>query len=182
MHSVGCAWDGRAHFLFGEVTKMDMKHMNSTQKLAFSGVVIALYIVVMYLTQSFAFGQYQVRIATAIYGIAYLFPFLVVPLGLSNLLANMVMGGLGIFDIVGGGIVGLLTAGCCALIGKKKGSPWLVAAPITLIPALGVSLWLHSILGVPYWTLAVSLLVGQLICGIAGALLVQALKKIWRME
>lgn len=160
---------------------MDMKNLNNTQKLAFSGVVIALYIVVMYLTQSFAFGQYQVRIATAIYAVAYLFPFLVVPLGLSNLLSNMVMGGLGFFDIVGGGIVGLLTAGCCALLGKKKLTPWLVIVPITLIPALGVSLWLSGILGIPYWALAGSLLVGQFIAGIAGALLVQALKRIWRI-
>lgn len=160
---------------------MDMKNLNNTQKLAFSGVVIALYIVVMYLTQSFAFGQYQVRIAAAIYAVAYLFPFLVVPLGLSNLLSNMVMGGLGFFDIVGGGIVGLLTAGCCAMLGKKKLTPWLVIAPITLIPALGVSLWLSGILGIPYWALAGSLLVGQFIAGIAGALLVQALKRIWRI-
>ncbi|MBQ9299140.1 MAG: QueT transporter family protein [Clostridia bacterium] len=154
--------------------------MNKTQKLAFSGAVIALYIVVMYLTQSFAFGQYQVRIATAIYAVAYLFPFLVIPLGLSNLLANMVMGGLGFFDIVGGGIVGLLTAGCCALLGKKRITHWAVAIPITLIPALGVSLWLSGLLGIPYWALAASLLVGQFISGMAGALLVQALKKIWR--
>ncbi|MBQ8081559.1 MAG: QueT transporter family protein [Clostridia bacterium] len=161
---------------------MDMKKLSGTQKLTVSGVVMALYIVVMYLTQSFAFGQYQVRIATAIYACAYLFPFLVLPLGLSNLLANMLMGGLGFFDIVGGGAVGVLTALCCALLGKKKASPWWTALPITLIPALGVSLWLSGLLGVPYWTLAASLLVGQAICGGVGALLVKALKKAWRME
>ena len=160
---------------------MDMKNLSKTQKLTLSGAVMALYIVVMYFTQSFAFGQYQVRIATAIYGVAYLFPFLVVPLGLSNLIANMMMGGLGFFDIVGGGLVGLLTAGCCALLGKKRETPWSVVAPITLIPALGVSLWLSGILGVPYWTLAASLLVGQAIAGIAGAVLVNALKKVWKL-
>ena len=64
---------------------MDMKKMNRTHKLALSGMVMAVYIVVMYLTQSFAFLQYQVRIATAIYALAYLFPFLVLPLGVSNL-------------------------------------------------------------------------------------------------
>ena len=136
--------------------------------------------VVMYFTQSFAFGQYQVRIATAIYASAYLFPFLVVPLGLSNLLANMVMGGLGFFDIVGGGLVGLLTAGCCALLGKQRVTEWSVLLPITLIPALGVSLWLSGLLGIPYWTLAASLLVGQAIAGAAGALLLKALKNVWR--
>ena len=159
---------------------MDMKNLSKTQKLTLSGAVMALYIVVMYFTQSFAFGQYQVRIATAIYATAYLFPFLVVPLGLSNLLANMVMGGLGVFDIVGGGLVGLLTAGSCALLGKKRVTPWSVAIPITLIPALGVSLWLSKLIGVPYWALAGSLLVGQAICGVAGAVLVKALKHVWK--
>ena len=159
---------------------MDMKNLNKTQKLTISGAVMAIYIVVMYFTQGFAFGQYQVRIATAIYGAAYLFPFLVVPLGLSNLLANMLMGGLGVFDIVGGGLVGLMTAGCCALLGRKKLSPWLTMLPITLIPALGVSLWLSYLIGVGYWALAASLLVGQAIAGAVGALLVNALKRVWK--
>lgn len=160
---------------------MDMNHLSQTHKITISGVVMAIYIVLMYFTQSFAFGQYQVRIATAIYGAAYLFPFLVIPLGLSNLLSNMLMGGLGFFDIVGGGLAGLATAGACALLGKKGLSPWLTALPITLIPALGVSLWLSGILGVPYWLLAGSLLVGQAIAGVVGAVLVNALKRIWRM-
>ena len=159
---------------------MDMKHLTPTQKLTISGAVMAIYIVVMYFTQSFAFGQYQVRIATAIYGTAYLFPFLVVPLGLSNLLANMVMGGLGVFDIVGGGLVGLLTAGSCALLGKHRITHWSVIAPIMLIPALMVSLWLSRLLNVPYMALAGSLLVGQAICGVVGALLVGALKNVWK--
>ncbi|MBQ8974723.1 MAG: QueT transporter family protein [Oscillospiraceae bacterium] len=153
--------------------------MTKTHKLAFSGIVMALYIVVMYLTQSFAFGQYQVRIATALYSLAYLFEFLVVPLGLSNLLANMVMGGFGFFDIVGGGIVGLLTAGCCALIRRLRLSEYLVIVPITLIPGLGVSAWLSYLLEVPYWAMAASLLVGQFISGVVGMLLVKALKSIW---
>jgi len=155
--------------------KVKIDARQSTQKLAISGVVMAAYIVVMYVTQSFAFGQYQIRIATAIYGLAYLFPFLTVPLGLANLLSNMLMGGLGIFDIVGGGLVGILTAGSCALIGKKKLSPLLVFFPITLIPALGVSTWLSGILNVPYFTLALSLLVGQAVAGAVGTILVKAL-------
>ncbi len=158
----------------------DMKDLSKTQKLTISGAVMAVYIVTMYLTQSFAFGQYQVRIATAIYSAAYLFPFLVVPLGLSNLLSNMIMGGLGVFDIVGGGLVGLATAGACAWLGKRKNPSWLVALPIALIPALVVSIWLSALLGVPYPAMAASLLVGQAICGAVGALLVSALRYVWK--
>ena len=159
---------------------MDIRNLSRTRKLTISAAVMAIYIVLMYFTQSFAFGQYQVRIATAIYAVAYLFPFLVVPLGLSNLLANMLMGGLGVFDIVGGGVVGLLTAGACALLGKRRLSPWLTAIPVTLIPALVVSTWLSKLLGLPYWALAASLLVGQAICGVVGAVLVNALRRVWK--
>ena len=161
---------------------MDMKKMNRTHKLALSGMVMAVYIVVMYLTQSFAFLQYQVRIATAIYALAYLFPFLVLPLGLSNLLSNVLMGGLGVLDIVGGGIVGVLTALCCALIRRLKLNEWLLVVPVTLIPALGVSSYLSGLLGVPYWALASSLLLGQFISGVTGVLLVKALKRTFLRE
>lgn len=161
---------------------LSIRNMNRTHKMIFSAMVIAIYVVVMYFTQNFAFGQYQVRIATAIYSTAYIFPFLIVPLGLSNLLSNMLMGGLGFFDIVGGGLVGIATAGCCALLGRIKAPEWTVIFPVFLIPALGVSLWLSRILGLPYWVLASSLLVGQGIAGIAGFFLVKALKKIWRMQ
>jgi uncharacterized membrane protein len=65
---------------------MNMKQLSGTQKITVSAAAMAIYIVLMSLTQSFAFGQYQVRIATAIYSLAYLFPFLVVPMGLANLL------------------------------------------------------------------------------------------------
>ena len=157
-----------------------MKNFNKTQKLCISGAVMAIYIVLMYMTQSFAFAQFQVRIATAVYSVAYLFPFLVVPLGLANLLSNMLMGGLGFFDIVGGGLVGLLTAGCCAWLGRRRCSPALTALPVTFIPALGVATWLSWLLGLPYAVMAGSLLVGQAISGAAWAMLLCALCRVWK--
>jgi uncharacterized membrane protein len=159
-----------------------MQNPTKTQKLTCSAVVIALYVVLMYLTQSFAFGQYQVRIATALYATAYLFPFLTVPLGLANLLSNLVLGGFGFFDIFGGGLAGILTAGCCALLGKFRCSRWLVILPVALIPALLVSTWLSYLLELPYAAMAASLLVGQIIAGIVGALLVRALWRVWKFN
>lgn len=99
--------------------------MDKTQKLCFSALVIAIYIVLMYLTQSFAFGQYQLRIATAIYSLAYLFSFLVVPLAMANLLSNLLMGGFGFFDIVGGGLVGQFISGIAgALLSSALKKIW----------------------------------------------------------
>lgn len=92
----------------------------SNQKLVFSALCIALYIVVMMCTQSFAFGQYQIHIATALYGLSAIFPFLVLPFGLANVVSNTVMGGLGLPDIIGGFIVGIVTTGIIVLA-KRRG-------------------------------------------------------------
>ena len=85
------------------------KDMDRVQKMTFSAMVIALYVTVLYFTQSFSFGAYQIRIATALYALSYLFPFLVLPLGLANFIANMLFGGLGLLDMFGGCMVGIVT-------------------------------------------------------------------------
>ena len=71
---------------------MELNHMSKTHKLTLSAMMIAIYVVAMYCTQSFAFGAYQIRIATAIYALSYLFPFLVLPLGFANFLSNAQIG------------------------------------------------------------------------------------------
>lgn len=151
-------------------------NMSKTKKLTTSAIVIALYVVIMTVTQSFAFGAVQIRIATTLYALAYLFPFLVLPLGLSNLLSNIILGGLGFFDIVGGGLVGVLTALLVYFVRKYKLSVYLVALPIIFIPGLIVPIWLSAILHVPYGPLALSLCLGQVIPGLLGAYLIKFFK------
>lgn len=148
-----------------------------THKLTISGIVMALYVVIMLITQSFAFMQYQIRIATALYGLGAIFPFLTLPLGLANMLSNILMGGLGLPDAVGGLIAGLLTTGLTALIGKQKWHDALVALPILLIPGLLVPVWLSYLLNIPYIALAPSVLAGQVLPAIVGALMVIVLKQ-----
>ncbi len=158
---------------------MDRK-LSKNQKLTYSAMIMAIYVTVMYFTQSFAFGQYQIRIATAIYGLAYLFPFLVIPMGLSNFIANFLFGGLGVLDMVGGMIVGMVTTALIVCIRKRGWNVKWIALPIVLIPGLGVSTYLSYLLHVPYGALAVSLCIGQLIPSVCGVLLVQVLKKTWK--
>lgn len=152
------------------------ENMSKVQKLTFSAMMIALYAVVMYCTQSFVFGAYQIRIATALYGLSYLFPFLIVPLGLANGLSNL-LGGLGLLDIVGGGIVGLVTTLLIVGIRRKKWNKWLIALPIILVPGLGVATWLSYLLKIPYPLMALNLCVGQILPGICGVLLVKVLER-----
>lgn len=155
------------------------KNFSKTQKLTISAMVMAIYIVVLYFTQSFSFGAYQIRIATALYALAYFCPFLVLPLGLANFIANALFGGLGILDMVGGCLVGMAASGCIAGI-KRFHLPKICIIPvITLIPGLGVATWLSYCLSVPYGALALSLCIGQFVPAVCGCVFVTVLEKRW---
>ena len=154
-------------------------NMTRLQKLTFSAMVMALYIVVLCLTSSFSFGAYQIRIATSLYALAYLFPFLVVPLGLANLLSNMLFGGFGVADMLGGFLVGATTAACIVLIRRKNWSRMLIAVPIVLVPGLGVATYLSYFLNLPYPLMALNLCIGQLLPSVVGVILVKTLGRVW---
>ncbi len=146
--------------------------MKKTKKIAVSGLVIAVYVVLMYFTQSFAFGQYQVRIATGLYALAYHFPFLVIPLGAANLLSNTVMGGLGIYDTLGGFLAGFLTAGGIVILKRFTKNKVVLLLPIAVVPSLLVPIWLSILLNIPYWMLVASVGVGQFISAYTLGLLI----------
>ena len=135
---------------------MVKENMSKVQKLTVSAMVMALYVVVLYFTQSFSFGAYQIRIATALYALAYLFPFLVLPLGFANFIANFLFGGLGLLDWFGGCFVGIIVTAIIVLIRRKGWSRWLMILPIILVPGLGVPSYLSYLLHVPYSVLATS--------------------------
>ena len=149
------------------------------RRLTISAVVLALYVVIMAMTQGFAFGQYQVRLATALYALGALYPFLALPLALANLVSNALLGGLGMLDMLGGFTVGLITTGAVAWIRNRGLSDWFLAVPIVLGPGLLVPIWLSVLLHVPYGVLAVSLVMGQLLPSVLGVLLVKQLAA-WR--
>ena len=153
------------------------QNLSTTQKLTLSALVMALYVAIMFFTQSFAFGQYQIRIATSIYALAAIYPFLILPLALANLLSNLVMGGLGPLDMIGGFCVGILTTSLIVMVKKYNLPNILIAVIITLIPGLGVPVWLSYLLHIPYKILAFSLVIGQVIPGIVGGVLATAMEK-----
>ena len=156
---------------------MVKENMSKVQKLTVSAMVMALYVVVLYFTQSFSFGAYQIRIATALYALAYLFPFLVLPLGFANFIANFLFGGLGLLDWFGGCFVGIIVTAIIVLIRRKGGSRWLMILPIILVPGLGVPSYLSYLLHVPYSVLATSLCIGQSVPAVCGVVLVNVLQR-----
>lgn len=156
---------------------MVKENMSKVQKLTVSAMVMALYVVVLYFTQSFSFGAYQIRIATALYALAYLFPFLVLPLGFANFIANFLFGGLGLLDWFGGCFVGIIVTAIIVLIRRKGWGRWLMILPIILVPGLGVPSYLSYLLHVPYSVLATSLCIGQSVPAVCGVVLVNVLQR-----
>ena len=156
---------------------MVKENMSKVQKLTVSAMVMSLYVVVLYFTQSFSFGAYQIRIATALYALAYLFPFLVLPLGFANFIANFLFGGLGLLDWFGGCFVGIIVTAIIVLIRRKGWSRWLMILPIILVPGLGVPSYLSYLLHVPYSVLATSLCIGQSVPAVCGVVLVNVLQR-----
>mgnify|MGYP000056673036 CR=1 FL=1 len=145
--------------------------LNTTQKLVLSAIMMALYIAILFVSQAISFGAVQMRLATALYGLTYIFPFLVFPISLANAIANS-FGGLGLIDVVS-----FLTTGSIYLIRKAKLSSWFIILPILLVPALVVPIWLSALLKLPYFALVINLLLGQLVPSILGAVLVRELAK-----
>lgn len=152
-----------------------MQTMSKTKKMCFSGILIAMYVVVMYLTQGFAFGQYQMRVATGFYSLAYFFPFLIVPLGLANAVSNFFLGSFGVMDAIGGMLVGVLASGGVFLVRLLHFHAWLVIPIIIFIPGLIVPIWLSRFTGVPYLVLVLSLCIGQSLPAVLGYILVKIL-------
>lgn len=148
--------------------------LNPTQKLVLSAIIMALYIAILFISQAISFGAVQMRLATALYGLTYIFPFLVVPLSLANAIANS-FGGLGLIDVVGGFCASFLATGSIYLIRKIKLSSWFIVLPILLVPS--VPIWLSALLKLPYVALVINLILGQLVPAILGAVLVHELAK-----
>lgn len=152
--------------------------MKSTKKLTVSALYIAMFIVVLGITAGFSFGAVQIRIVNTLYALSYLYPFLIIPAGISVVISNLLFGGLGIIDILGGFFVAVITTMLISSIKTFKLPKILIILPTLLIPAILVPLWLSPILGIPYSALAVSIGIGHVLPAILGYVLVSILEKV----
>jgi hypothetical protein len=125
--------------------------------LTLNAVIAAVYFAVATLTPATAF--LNLRISTALYVFAAWNPLLIPGLAAGNALAGAPQGWL---DVLLGGVVGLLTASACALLGKR----WAWVA-VAVVPTLVVPLWLGYLFGVPYMAVVPALAIGQTISAVA---------------
>lgn len=152
-------------------TVNEVTNVKNTSKIVLSGLTVAIYIAIMYVTQSFSFGQYQIRIATGLYSLAYYYPFLCLPLGFSNMVSNIFFGG----DIINGLFgfcAGALTCECICMLKKVTKNKYIIVTPIALLPSLIISVWLSYKFHISYLIMFVSLLVGQTISAYTFGLLI----------
>ena len=147
-------------------------------KLCISGVVVAAYVAIVYLTQSISFGQFQVRIATSIYSLVYLFDFLCLPLALANMLSNFLFGSMGILDTIGGFLIGLITTRLICVLKKQSKNTWVCCLPIAIAPSFVVPIWLHYILNIKYFILVAMLVPGQTVACLMGKIVIIPVAKL----
>jgi len=143
--------------------------MRPQQKLVLSGLVIAMYIVLTGLFAGISFGAVQIRVSNVIYSLSFLYPFLVIPTAIGVGLSNVLFGGLGLIDIVFGSLTGLIV---CSIISKLPRPLYIIPVKILGVGLL-VPLWLHYFFELPYFTLVISISLGQVFPALAGYFLIK---------
>ena len=159
-----------------------MKHAN-TQKIAFGGVIAALYVVLTLIANAFglASGAIQVRISEAL-TILPVFTTSAIPgLTVGCVLANLITG-CAPWDVVFGSLATFLGAVGTWLLRKKPLLAWLppVISNMAIIPIV-----LQKVYGVPdaWWYLVLTVGAGEVIsCGVLGLILYHSVKKIPQLK
>jgi uncharacterized membrane protein len=147
------------------------------KKMTSSALVMAAYVVLMYVFSGVSFGPVQVRVANSLYALCFIFPHLAVPLSLSVVLSNLIFGGLGIIDIVCGAMTTLITGYLIGLLGRSGYKVWTAAIPAIMIPGLLVPVWLSYLLHIPYIMAMPTVLIGQVPPAVIGIAFVRAIEK-----
>ena len=151
--------------------------MNSIKRLSLSGIIIATYINLMYFSQFLSFGQFRIRIADCAYSLCYVYPFLVVPMGIANAMSCLFVGGFGPIDMFGWMIVGILTSAGVCLVKKLQLNEWFIIAPVIIIPGLLVPMWWSYLMHIPYAIIAFGICLEQIVPAFMGVILLKKLER-----
>ena len=152
----------------------------STKRLAVSGMIAALYVVITLLLRPISYGQIQVRVAEAL-AMLPVFGTIPIPgLFVGCLVANFLGGasGVNLIDTVFGSLT-TLVAGCLTYALRRR--PWAAGLPPVVLNAVVVGLTLHYTAGLPLLITMLWVGLGQAIAVYGlGLPLIHALKKLPR--
>ncbi|MGN1001359.1 MAG: QueT transporter family protein [Oscillospiraceae bacterium] len=107
----------------------------SVQKLAFTGLIAAVYAALTMALAPISYGAIQFRISECLCILPFFFPCTAWGLFAGCLLANLISQ-FGIADIVFGSLATLLAGLCTAAIGRKGRESWLRCIAACLMPVL----------------------------------------------
>lgn len=119
---------------------------NNTRYVIRASIIAAIYTITTYIFAPISYGPLQFRISEALTVLPMLFPEAIPGLFVGTMLANL-LGGLGLWDVIGGSIVTLF-ASTITYIYRHSVVAYL--APIFLNAFL-ISIYLAIIFQVPYW-------------------------------
>ena len=145
------------------------------KKLTRSALIAALYVLLVFVFQVSSFGPIQIRVAEALTVLPILFPEAVLGIFVGVLLSN-ILGGMGMWDILGGSLISLVAA----MITYKYRESWVAYAAPIVLNAVFVSLYLRFVFQLPmsYWFMVLTVGVGQAVAVLGlGIPLIKQLKK-----
>jgi uncharacterized membrane protein len=132
----------------------------SSRYIAQVGIIASLYAALTVMLAPISYGPIQLRVSEALTVLPYITPAAIPGLFIGCLVAN-VLGGLGIYDVVGGSLLTLFAAFLTYLVARTR-RPVLAPLPPVLVNSLGVSLYLHLLFQLPYWLTVVYIAVGEI--------------------
>ncbi|MBC7186267.1 MAG: QueT transporter family protein [Calditrichaeota bacterium] len=148
----------------------------TSKQIATAGIIGALYAALTVVLAPISYGPLQVRVAEALTVLPFVTPWAIPGLYFGCMVAN-VFGGLGPVDIFGGSFITLVAA-CLTYLLRRAGKAWLAPLPPIFCNAVGVSLYLHRIAGMPYWLTVLYIGAGEAIaCYALGYPLLVVLRK-----
>ncbi len=135
--------------------------------IARAGIIAALYVILVYFFRPISFGPGQIRVAEALAVLPFFEAAAVPGLFVGCFLANF-LGGMGVYDIVGGSTITL----AAAYLTYRASRIHFGMLPPVLLNAFGVSAYLTYISGIPYWALVGQIVFGQAVAvgGLGGLL------------
>lgn len=152
-----------------------MNRSFDTRKLAFAGMIAALYAVVTLLLRPISYGEMQVRVSEALTLLPILTPAAVPGLFVGCLIAN-VLGSATIWDMVFGSLATLIAA---LITRRLRHKPALAALAPVVMNGLVVGLVLHFTLNLPLLATMLWVALGEAVaCYALGLPLLWALKKL----
>lgn len=159
-----------------------MRHSNA-QKVAFGGVIAALYVVLTVIANALglASGVIQVRFSEALTILPVFTPAAIPGLTVGCVLANIITGCLP-WDVVFGSLATLIGAVGTYMLRKN---PWIAWIPPVISNMVIVPIVLQKVYGVPdaWWYLVLTVGAGEIIsCGVLGLLLYHSAKRIPKLK